>query len=405
MDLIELLRQPTILENLCLHLTFEDAVELLNIYGLSSLNCRVPIIDPDDRISFFDRVDPVTIATYSLIQKFGSNKALAEAFAKNLIEIVRTLLAARVYDSLELGRPLLIASEKGYSEIVKLLLDQEKIDVNVVDSFGEPSLIKASEHGHLEIVKLLLQNNAKVDQINDDEQSALLLAAKRGHPEIVNLLLAAGADNSVVDQNGMTALEWAVYKNHKEIVKTLLDHKSKQDQLTAQDISELLIIAAGKDNLNMLKFLFEYINNLKDMTIADVINTPDDSGNTAIINAVANDSISAAELLYQNGANINLINQTGGTDLSTASMYEDLKLVKFLLDHGAKVNGADVLGMTALHFAVQAKNLEIVKLLLGAGADVNTLAHDTWTPLDLAGNNPEMVELLTSFGALESHQI
>ena len=405
MDLVELLRQPTILENICLHLTFEDAIELQKIYGLPSLNCRVPIIDPDDRISFLDRVDPVTIATYSIIQKFGSGKALDEASAKNLIEIVRTLLANRVYDSLELGRPLLIASEKGYSEIVKLLLDQEKIDVNVVDYFGESSLIKASEHGHLEIVKLLLQNNAKVDQINDDEQSALLLAAKKGHPEIVNLLLAAGADNLVVDQDGMTALEWAVYKNQKKTVEILLDFKSKRDQLTAQNISELLIIAAGKDNLNMLEFLFEYINNLKDMTVVDVINTPDDSGNTAIINAVANDSISAAELLYQNGADVNLINEMGNTALSTASMYEDLKTVKFLLEHGAEVNGADVLGMTALHFAVQGGSLEIVKLLLEAGADVNTLAHDTWTPLDLTGNDPEMVELLTSFGALESHQI
>ena len=51
---------------------------------------------------------------------------------------------------------LFIASEEGHSDVVKLLLGAEGINVNQADEDGETALYIASQKGHLDVVKLLL---------------------------------------------------------------------------------------------------------------------------------------------------------------------------------------------------------------------------------------------------------
>ena len=72
----------------------------------------------------------------------------------------------------------------GHSEIVKLLLANDKVDPSAKNNWAIKS---ASQNGHLEIVKLLLAND-KVDP-SADNNYAIRFASKNGHYEIVNLLL------------------------------------------------------------------------------------------------------------------------------------------------------------------------------------------------------------------------
>jgi ankyrin repeat protein len=73
--------------------------------------------------------------------------------------------------------------------------------------YGITALSWASYKGNKNAVKLLLaQPGIKLDQTNDDGDTALMVAAENGHAEIVEMLLAAGANVSITDEAGETAI-------------------------------------------------------------------------------------------------------------------------------------------------------------------------------------------------------
>jgi len=86
---------------------------------------------------------------------------------------------------------LILASDKGHTENVKLLLSVEGIDVNKADNHGNTALILASHRGHTEVVKLLLSvEGIDVNKANNDGCTALF---KASHKEMKALLRVKGA--------------------------------------------------------------------------------------------------------------------------------------------------------------------------------------------------------------------
>ena len=63
--------------------------------------------------------------------------------------------------------PLMLAAQRGHLEVVKLLLQTEKVDLDGKDSEGKTPLIWACEKGKLEVVELLLKTG-KVDPDRKD---------------------------------------------------------------------------------------------------------------------------------------------------------------------------------------------------------------------------------------------
>eukprot|EP00964_Phaeocystis_antarctica_P122364 scaffold86016_cov63-Phaeocystis_antarctica.AAC.3 len=61
---------------------------------------------------------------------------------------------------------------------------------------GPEALLLASEKGDTEVVKLLLDKGASVDEKDQDGDTALMLAIQEGHTEVVKLLLATRARRS-----------------------------------------------------------------------------------------------------------------------------------------------------------------------------------------------------------------
>ena len=76
------------------------------------------------------------------------------------------------------GSPLILAAEKGHFEVVKLLIEKERILVNQVDNNGYSALMVATRCGHLEVVKLLIEKEEiMMNQVNNKGYSALMPAA------------------------------------------------------------------------------------------------------------------------------------------------------------------------------------------------------------------------------------
>jgi len=67
-------------------------------------------------------------------------------------------------------------------------------DVNVRNQYGATPLMMMSQKGHSEIVKLLLEAGADVNAADTDGCTSLWMASQNDHSEVVKLLLEAKAD-------------------------------------------------------------------------------------------------------------------------------------------------------------------------------------------------------------------
>lgn len=98
-------------------------------------------------------------------------------------------------------------------------------DVNEKFDDGTTALSIASDRGYVDIVKLLLERGADVNKPVDNfllrNVTPIIAASQVGEIEIVKLLIDAGADVYAKDSTGETALSCAKKKGYNEIVQLL----------------------------------------------------------------------------------------------------------------------------------------------------------------------------------------
>lgn len=233
--------------------------------------------------------------------------------------------------------PLIIAAEKGYKDIVELLLAQ-KADPYLTGVWDKNALIAATIGGNIELVKLFLQYNFDINAKHEHaRKSALVECCYLGHVEILKLFLSQNID--IHHENNFEALHYALMQKNKNI----------------EIIS--LLIKAGAD-----------------------INRPRCTDATPLFYALCdsyppNNNYEIVKLLIDNGASINSINKDY-PPLTQACFYRNKECVKLLLSKGADVHFKDKSGKNALGSSIDSHttyDLEIVEILLQAGIDPNSL--------------------------------
>lgn len=329
--------------------------------------------------------------------------ALLIASLKGYPEIVKALLEYGVDANIRspcLGiysSALQGASGNGHLEVTKLLLNHGA-DANMeVDNYGNPLQV-ASIEGYAEITELLLDNGANVNAQGGPYGNALCAASIRGHPQIVEILLDSNAD---IDQKGhdyfsavhSTALQGASREGHLGVVRILLDRGA---DIHAKDTYNIDALGAASEKgrleiANMLINKGARINTGK--AYARPLYLASRSGHPEII-----------KLLLDNGADANAQNDASDIDCSAlcaASRNGHLEAAKMLLDNGADINIHGGHYGNALCAASAKGRLEVVKMLLDHGADINMRVGDYGNALVAASawGHLEVAKILLDNGA------
>jgi ankyrin repeat protein len=141
------------------------------------------------------------------------------------------------------GNPMLILAIKDKSEnVIDLLLNDKKIDVDLSNKSGETPLMMASIQGNLPLVQtLVLKNKAMVDHIG---WTPLHYACTRGHIDVAQFLIANGATVDAMSLGNTTPLMMAVQSGNEQLVKLLLDKGAdlqlrNNNGLSAIDIADI----------------------------------------------------------------------------------------------------------------------------------------------------------------------
>ncbi|KAG2445106.1 hypothetical protein HYH02_008973 [Chlamydomonas schloesseri] len=143
--------------------------------------------------------------------------------------------------------PLHTAVEAGDAELVRLLLDTGRCNVNLLDFDKAAPLHLALEAGDDELVELLLRAGADPDLHNPDFKSPLHLAASRGKIAILKLLIEVGKANvaAAVAEDGWTPLQLAARGGATEKIALLLAAGADVKRANAQGNTPLHLAAVN----------------------------------------------------------------------------------------------------------------------------------------------------------------
>ena len=113
----------------------------------------------------------------------------------NGLSTVNTLLERGADPSVK-GRKgdtaLHFAARRGNEEIVKILLQHSKVNVNDKDASGKTALHLACNEGHSNVCQLLLNYGADIKAVSEDKTTPLHSAILNGHSQVAIMILNRG---------------------------------------------------------------------------------------------------------------------------------------------------------------------------------------------------------------------
>lgn len=300
------------------------------------------------------------------------------------------------YRSLDLRTTLHLAAQGPSLEIVKFLINVQRIDANVKDINGQTALHISAAHGRESIVNFLAEEvGLPINGIDHNGDTSLHIAAQHGRTEIVETLLKLKADEKIRNVLSCLPLHNAARNNHINTVRVLLENGAKVDVRDGIAGFTSLHLAVECGHVEMIKYLLDKNAN---------VNTKDFKGGRPLHSAAITDRLDVVKILVERGANINA--KTLGmckTALHGAVENGNVEMVMFLLEAGTIIDAENKdVYITPLHVAASLGLGDIVQLLINHGANINAVQYDGMTPLMCAAksSNTNIVNILLQSGSL-----
>ena len=129
------------------------------------------------------------------------------------------------------GTPLQIAcrslesSEQKQDTVILYLIDEAKVDIDIVGGLHGCAINAACGRSSVEVVRLMLEKGTSIDVKDDMGRMAIHFAAARSI-ENFQAILGSGADVEVADKMGRTALHWASVSGMVHVVNCIISLSS-----------------------------------------------------------------------------------------------------------------------------------------------------------------------------------
>nr|DBA33836.1 TPA: hypothetical protein GDO54_001463 [Pyxicephalus adspersus] len=236
-------------------------------------------------------------------------------------------------------------------------------NVNCVDSSGYTPLHHASLNGHKEVVEVLLRNEAVTNIADCKGCFPLHLAAWKGDAQIVRLLIHHGPSHAKVNEqnnDNETALHCAAQYGHTEVVRVLLEELT-DPTMRNNKMETPLDLAALYGRLEVVKLLLNAHPNLLSCHTRK---------HTPLHLAARNGHRAVVRVLLDAAMDINYQTEKGSA-LHEAALFGKTDVVQILLDAGIDVSITDNKGMTALDIVQELpsqKSQQIASLIQGHSA-------------------------------------
>ncbi|XP_051702515.1 ankyrin repeat and sterile alpha motif domain-containing protein 1B isoform X18 [Oryctolagus cuniculus] len=280
----------------------------------------------------------------------GKDQELLEAARTGNVALVEKLLSGR--------KGGILGGGSGPLPLSNLLSIWRGPNVNCTDSSGYTALHHAALNGHKDIVLKLLQYEASANVADNKGYFPIHLAAWKGDVEIVKILIHHGPSHSRVNEQNNeneTALHCAAQYGHSEVVAVLLEELT-DPTIRNSKLETPLDLAALYGRLRVVKMIISAHPNLMSCNTRK---------HTPLHLAARNGHKAVVQVLLEAGMDVSCQTEKGSA-LHEAALFGKVDVVRVLLETGIDANIKDSLGRTVLDILKEhpsQKSLQIATLL------------------------------------------
>lgn len=315
-------------------------------------------------------------------------------------ECIQALLAAGADPNVkgdEDQTPLMWAAASGHTEAVRVLL-AAKADPAIQLTSGFDALFFAVRAGHKQVVKQLLSAGIDINDARTPSKenpkfiraktSALILAIENGHFELADELVTAGADPN--DQRSGVGPLHAVVRVRRSVRGDCINGVPPprgSGNLISLEFVRKIIAAGAKVNLQLVEGKKARAGGLSEVDA------------TPFLLACQTGDLDLMKVLLELGADPKIANADDCTPLlaatgmevpapgeEPASEEDSIAAAKLLLELGADINHADKNGETVMHCAAYKSAPKLIHFLDQNGADIKR-----WNQKNSQGLTPLMI--------------
>lgn len=332
---------------------------ILGLVVLLSFSCGKKAEMDDKRSS--DNLSP-TVAELN----FKILKELKKSVLENNLNAVKKIIVDNPGIDLDqtlndTGETFLIISIKKDFRSIRNYLIEKGANLDQANINRETPLIAAVSNSQLNSVKVLLDYKVDLERKDNNGETALHVALKNSNDEIALILIKQGANIYTLDRREKSPLKIAQENNLSQSIEamtSLMDLESGAPDLTS---FRNIITQGDYKKLNTLLTRFPKVASDK---IYQSINP------LALLVEVKNEqnALRSAEILINNKSNVNGPEEAEQTPLIKATIRQKKGFANLYLNSEANPQLLDGEGKSALIHAVQLNNPEIVDLLLSYSA-------------------------------------
>uniref|UniRef100_A0A6P7H0Z0 Uncharacterized protein LOC114343091 n=1 Tax=Diabrotica virgifera virgifera TaxID=50390 RepID=A0A6P7H0Z0_DIAVI len=272
-----------------------------------------------------------------------------------------------------------VAAQVCAFNVLRYLVEDCKMDVNVSDVDGNLPVHRVVEFGRVDILMYLKEKGANLSISNNKKHTLVHEAAQSGNLEVLQYLVEdCKIDVSVFDDDGNLPAHLAASNNKVWILRYLKSIGSDLNQRNCQGKTSVHFAAAGDavDVLNLLK---------DEGNISLNLDLRDKDGDSPSHCAAAKNSLTALKYLKKQGANLSISNKNKYTPVHIAAQYGALDVLRYLVENcKMDINVSTGNGEIPAHLAALYNKVEILRYLISVGSNLNQCNNQRQTLVHLA---------------------